>query len=146
MAITYLTGEAKIFGADANITHASAATTDFDPQSLSLTDQFDVAEARNKVGDVKTRSPHNRRQEITVQFLWRDAATSPTPTQTTAKGKVVFPTPLAKVTLDFGITILDGDWNFEPGAMAELSNTGHAGGTFKLSRHGNSPAAMNVVS
>lgn len=145
MPTPYMTGEAKIFGLDGTITHAAAATTDFDPQSLTLTDNFDVAESRNKIGNVTTRSAHNRRQEITVQFMWRDAAVSPSPTQATTKGKVVMPTPLGTVTLSFGITILDGTWNFEPGASVEFSNTGHASGTFKLSRHGDSPASMAAV-
>ena len=144
MPTPYMTGEAKIFGADGTITHAAAAVTDFDPQSITLTDNFDVAEARDKLGNVRTRSGHNRRHEITVQFLWKDAAAG-TPTQATAKGKVALPTPLAYVTLAFGITIFDGNWNFEPGASIELSNSGHAGGTFKLSRHGDTPAALAPV-
>lgn len=143
MPAPYMVGEAKIFGLDGTITHAAAVTTDFDPQSLTLTDNFDVAEARNRLGDVKTRSGHNRRHEITVQFLWRDAAS--TPTQATAKGKVVMPAPFVSVTLDFDIGIIDGAWNFEPGGTIEFSNTGHASGTFKLSRYGDSPAAMAAV-
>lgn len=146
MSATYMVGEAKIFGADGTVTHAAAATTDHDPQSLTISDDFDVAEARNKVGDVKTRSGHNRRHTLTLQFLWRDAATSPSPTQATAMGKIAMPAPFTKVTLaGFGNALIDGDWNIDPGTSVELSNTGHASGTFRLYRAGNSPAAMNPV-
>jgi hypothetical protein len=135
--------EAKVYGTDGTLAFTGAATTTIDPQSISVTDEFDIAEARNKVGDVKTRSAHNRRHTISVQILWRDAGGSPT--QATAKSAVKFPGMLGLVTLAaFGNSLLDGDWNYD-GGSAEYTNDGYCSGTFKLSRYGDTPASLAAV-
>lgn len=138
-------GEAKVYGVNGTLIITGVASTDNDPQKLSLTDDFDIAEARNKTGDVKTRAAHNRRHSITVTILWKDDAGSPS--QSGAVGKVRFPDPLAKVTLGgfASNTVLNGDWNYE-GGSAEFSNDGYCTGTFKLSRYGDTPAVMSTVS
>lgn len=130
-----------MFGADGTLAFTGAATTTNDPQSLQISDEFDIAEARNKTGDVKTKSAHNRRHMITVQVLWKDASG----TLATAKGNVKFPGMLGAVTLaSFGNSLLDGDWNYE-GGSAEYTNDGYCSGTFKLSRTGDTPAALTTV-
>lgn len=139
-----MTGEAKVYGADGTLAFTGAATTTNEAQSLQLSDEFDIAEARNRTGDVKTRSAHNRRHTISVTILWKDG--SGTPTQSTAKSNVKFPTMLATVTLaSFGNSLVDGDWNYEGGSH-EYTNDGFCTSTLKLSRYGDTPAVLAAVS
>lgn len=140
-----MTGEAKVYGADGTLAFTGAATTTNEAQSLQLSDEFDIAEARSRTGDVKTRSAHNRRHTISVTILWKD--TAGTPTQATAKAVIKFPTMLGAVTLgSFGNSLIDGDWNYDGGSV-EYTNDGYATGTFKLSRYdnGSAIAAMTGV-
>lgn len=140
-------GEAKVYGASGTLAFTGAAaltTSGNEPQTLQFQDEFDIADARSKVGDVKTRTAHNRRHTISINILWKDVDAPVS--QAGAKSTIKFPDMLGIVTLaDFGNSLIDGDWNYE-GGSAEYTQDGYCSGTFKLSRYGDTPAAMTSVS
>ena len=127
MAARYLAGRATVFtsaGTVAYVGVATIATTQNEVQNLSLTDEFDVVEARNRQGQTVTKMAINIRQRLTVEIT-PHADTAGANTQALADDAVELPAPLSLVTLaSFEAPEFNGTWNYLGGGAIGLSNTG----------------------
>ena len=127
MAARYLAGRATVFTAAGTVAYvgvATIATTQNEVQNLSLTDEFDVVETRNRQGQTVTKMAINIRQRLTVEIT-PHADTAGANTQALAGDAVELPAPLSLVTLaSFEVAEFNGTWNYLGGGAIGLSNTG----------------------
>lgn len=127
MAARYLAGRATVFTAAGTVAYvgvATIATTQNEVQNLSLTDEFDLVEVRNRQGQTMTQMAINLRQRLTVEIT-PHADTAGANTQALADDAVELPAPLSLVTLaSFEAAEFNGTWNYLGGGAIGLSNTG----------------------
>ena len=147
-----MTGVVAAYGIDGSTLAFTGTSTlasgQYDPQSFALTDEFTVDEARNNYGYTKTRTGRDRKHKITIRCLIQDTAGSPTMASALAVGK--FPDMLGPVVLasfDGASTPLriNGTWNYDGGGTINGEAGGYWEVTLPLSRHGDTPAALSVV-
>lgn len=127
MAVRYLAGRATVFTASGTVAYvgvATVATTQNEVQNVTLTDEFDLIEARNRAGQTMTQMAINCRQRLTVEIT-PHANTAGSNTQALAADAVEVPGPLSLVTLaSFEVAEFNGTWNYLGNGSVGLSNTG----------------------
>lgn len=139
-----LAGRASIHGMDGAFAYtavaaihgsASLSTTENEVQSINLTDDFDVSELMDRRGELIGMAARNRRLTITVELVIT-AASDGTQSAANAAANVVLPEKLGLVTLSsFGITLLDGTWNYVGGGSVGLTPEGFLRMTLHLRRN-----------
>jgi len=116
-----LIGTAVVFAMDGRtVAFAGVATTQNEPSAMNLRDAFDKVDIRGRDNRTIARGASNRRHTVTVDILFKDEAANAT--RATADGVAKLPGPFGTVTLaGFNNTLLDGDWNYEEGTIADSS-------------------------
>jgi hypothetical protein len=136
MAARYLAGRAVVFTASGTVAYsgvATVATSQNEVQNVSLTDEFDLIEVRNRAGQTVTQAAINVRQRLTVEIT-PHAITSDN-TQAAAATAIELPTPLSQVTLaSFEAAEFNGTWNYLGGGALGISNAGVVTLTLPLGR------------
>jgi hypothetical protein len=123
MAARYLAGRATVFTASGTVAFTGVATTQNEVQNVSLSDEFDLVESRNRLGQTITQMAINVRQRLTVEIT--PHAITSSNTQAEAATAVALPEPLALVALaSFEAGEFNGDWNYLGGGSIGLTNTG----------------------
>lgn len=141
-----LAGRASVFAIDGTLAYTGVATIDNEVQAANMTDEFDVVELMDRRGEVIGKAARNRRRTLTIDFIPTDASTSNPQTEAGAKANVAFPDKLALVTLaSFGITDIDGDWNYVGGGTVGMTAEGYIRMTLTLARNGDTPAALTPI-
>lgn len=114
-----LIGTAVVFAMDGRtVAFSGVATAQNEPTASNLRDTFDKVDIKGKDNRTISRGASNRRQTVTVDILFKDDAVSPTRAQADAIAKL--PAMFGIVTLGgFNNTLLDGDWNYEEGTIAD---------------------------
>lgn len=138
-----LHGRAAIYGIDGTIAYTGVASTEAEIQGMNLTDDFDSTDLMNRDAEVIGTASRNPRQSITVDVVIVQA---PGGGQSiaTAKGNFALPAQMAIVALaDFGITALNGDWNYAGGGTAAFTTDGYMRLSLPLRR--NAGAALVAV-
>lgn len=127
MAARYLAGRAIVFTASGTVAYtgvATVATTQNEVQNITLTDEFDLIETRNRAGQTVSQMAINVRQRLTVEIT-PHANTAGSQTQALAADAVELPAPLSLVTLaSFEAAEFNGTWNYLGGGSIGISNTG----------------------
>lgn len=131
MAARYLAGRATVFTAAGTVAYvgvATVASTQNEVQNVTLTDEFDLVEVKNRYGQTMSQMAINLRQRLTVEII-PHADTAPAgagpQTQALADDAVELPAPLSLVALaSFEVAEFNGNWNYLGGGSIGLSNTG----------------------
>ena len=139
-----LIGTAIVFAMDNRTVAFSGVTTaQNEPTGINLRDGFDKADVKGKDGRTISRGASNRRHTITVDIIFKDESGSPTRASADAVAKV--PPMFGIVTLaGFNNTLIDGDWNYEDGTLAQ-SNTGEQKATLTLARQEKADGTMSAM-
>jgi hypothetical protein len=117
------TGRALLFGADGTITWAAVtANTTRELQGVSLTDNFDVKDAKDRNGNIISLAAVNPTQDVTFDFL--PLAGTGADTLANAKLAIEVPAALASITIADLAAIYNGTWMYVGGGKADVTNEG----------------------
>ncbi len=141
---TALHGRAMLHGTDGSITWASVtANTDRELQSIRGTHDADVKRVKDRTGKTMTLAAVDPSEGVTFDFI--PVASTAANTLANAKAAVEVPGFLEKITIDdFGIDLLDGDWNYMGGGTWEITNEDNIKMTLPCRRFDG--AALDAVS